>query len=96
MRIMVVMLCAWLAGCATSNPVSANGSANGHTEVALTNEPATPPATTQNENSDEICLRSEMYQVEMCYERGDARVDPEFGRVVGHEMKLTHINANAK
>ena len=92
MRIMVVMLMAWLTGCAASNPATSNGS---DYLVAETN-PTRQLARTKDGDSDEICLKSAQFQVEMCYERGEPRTDPETGQIVGYDMKLTHIDANAR
>ena len=91
MRIMVLIVVACLSGCATNGPSPAKEHAlNSHAPRIADNIETVAPA------EDEYCLKSESFMVEMCYARGEARIDPESGRIIGYEMKLSRINTNAR
>ena len=91
MRIMVVMLAAWLTGCATSGPDTENmRTGPEHVENAHVVDSAA------HDEENEICLKSEAFAIEMCYGRGQARLDPQTGQIIGYEMRLTRIEANSR
>jgi len=91
MRTMVLFAIVCLSGCATNGPSPAKEHAPNFNAPRISdNQESNAPA------ENEYCLKSESFMVEMCYARGEARINPETGRIIGYEMKLSRINTNAR